>query len=137
MHIMLDLSSLRNAVAQLERALKDASTYPHIETVREGVIQCFEFTYEMCPKMLRRFFEINEAAALSAEDFSFANLIRLASDRGLVLNGWDRWSEYRQARNITSHTYDRAKADQVFAMAAPLLEDARYLLDRLTERLNA
>ncbi len=133
---MLDLTPLNSAIAQLENALADAARYPEVETVRAGVIQCFEFTYDLCPKMLRRFFAETEAAQPEGDDGSFPNLIRLASVRGLVLNGWDRWFTYRKSRNITSHTYDRAKALEVLSIVPAFLEDARYLRDRMARRLK-
>jgi hypothetical protein len=41
---------------------------------------------------------------------SFATLVRTASERGLLKSGWDKWQIFREARNITSHTYNQAKA---------------------------
>jgi hypothetical protein len=65
---------------------------------------------------------------------SFPELIRTGSERGLLLSGWDVWKGYRTARGITSHTYDEARADQVFAVIPQFLQDARYLLAQLQER---
>ena len=52
----LELSSLIKAISSLERALRVASeklaqdnvTTDEIETIKAGVIQNFEFTYDLC-----------------------------------------------------------------------------------------
>ena len=65
--MQLDLSSLRKAVESLERALRVADDEAFTsglnedqgETVRAGVIQSFEFTYELCWKFMKRWLEAN------------------------------------------------------------------------------
>lgn len=47
----LDLSSLMNAVTRLEAAF---SRSPGNDLERDGGIQRFEYTYELCWKMIRR-----------------------------------------------------------------------------------
>jgi len=65
----LDLSSLRSAVAALQRALgavERAAQTPELdeafhETLRAGVVQCFEFTYELCWKFIQRWLRLNRS----------------------------------------------------------------------------
>ena len=111
----LDFTPLENAIGQLEKSLKFARSPlgqqdPDLfEQLRNSVIQCFEFTYELSHKMLRRF--LREAAA-NPDDFksmSFAELIRTGSEQGLLRSDWGRWKAYRQARTDSSHTYDEKK----------------------------
>ena len=64
-----------------------------------------------------------------------ANLIRTASERGLLDNGWDVWSTYRHARNLTSHTYDEKKAREVCIVIPKFTEDATFLLECLQKRV--
>jgi hypothetical protein len=50
----LDFTSLEKASAGLERAIKRSKGAPDDEEVRDAVIQRFEYTYELCWKMLKR-----------------------------------------------------------------------------------
>lgn len=130
----LDLSTFERAIAQLAEGLDMAGAHPGNELMRDGVIQRFEYTYELSHKMLRRHLAATEANPETIAALSFPNLIRLGSERGLLLHGWDWWTTYRTARGTTSHTYDAEKARQVFAQVPDFLADARHLLDRLRQR---
>ena len=88
----LDTTSFRNAIAQLARGLDEARAEPGREVVRDGVIQRFEYTYELSHKFLRRFLEETEPTPEDLKALSFPALIRLGSERGLLLNGWDVWT---------------------------------------------
>lgn len=130
----LDLSAFERAIAQLAEGLSTAEAHPGNDLMRDGVIQRFEYTYELGHKMLRRHLSATEANPETVAALSFPNLIRLGSERGLLLHGWDRWTTYRAARGATSHTYDARKARQVFARIPDFLADARHLLERLRQR---
>ena len=136
----LDFSPLENAVGQLEKSLKFAHSPmalgdPELfEQLRNSVIQCFEFTYELSHKMLRRF--LKEAAA-SPDDFEampFAELIRTGNEQGLLRSDWGTWKTYRQARTDSSHTYDEKKAVAVYEVAQDFVEEARFLTEKLLAR---
>jgi len=78
-----------------------------------------------------------ESASPEEIDFSsFRGMLRSATEKGLVKN-IDAWFEYRQMRNITSHTYDHEKARQVYDMTSDFLKDARKLLNKLEQREDA
>ena len=131
----LDVSSLIKAIASLDEALNEYGKNPKNRFVRDASIQRFEYTYELSYKMLKRYLEISEPNAEDIDQMSFPTLIRTASERGLVENGWDSWKVYRDARNITSHTYNEDKAVQVCLVIPDFLRDAKYLLLRLQERI--
>ncbi|MCW5699780.1 MAG: nucleotidyltransferase substrate binding protein [Rhodospirillales bacterium] len=132
----LDLSTFERAIAQLGQGLTTAEAHPGDDLMRDGVNQRFEYTYELSHKMLRRHLTATEPNPEAIDALSFPNLIRLGSERGLLLHGWDRWKTYRAARGTTSHTYDAEKARQVFAQVPDFLAEARHLLDRLQQRVD-
>ena len=136
----LDYSPLGNAIAQLEKSLAYARSPAALadpglrEQLRNSVIQCFEFTYELSWKMLKRYLEETQANPADIDISTFQNLIRLGNERALLRSDWRQWKIYRQARTDSSHTYDAAKAEAVFSVAPDFLEEAKALLHELTGR---
>ncbi len=135
----LDLSSLAKAIDSLERTLKVAHKSRNSsldddtkETVRAGVIQNFEFTYELCWKFMRRWLQINLGREY-AEGVTRRELFRLSTENQLI-DDIDRWMEYHDARNETVHTYDNETAEEVFAAAQDFITDAKALLNALEAR---
>jgi nucleotidyltransferase substrate binding protein (TIGR01987 family) len=128
----LDLSPLSNAARQFESALEEQQREPERTLLRDGLIQRFEFTYSLSERMLRRFLELTSSAGEDIDAMSFPTLIRSASERGLLLHGWDRWEIYRRARNKTSHTYNEGIALEVLELLPDFLIETKYLLERLT-----
>jgi nucleotidyltransferase substrate binding protein (TIGR01987 family) len=57
----------------------------------------------------------------------------VAAEKGLIQN-IEAWFEYRQMRNITSHTYDHEKAQQIYEMTSEFLKDTSKLLNKLEQR---
>jgi hypothetical protein len=84
--------------------------------------------------MLKRYLEETEANPAEIDIGTFQNLIRLGNERALLRSDWYQWKTYRQARTDSSHTYDAAKAEAVFAVAPDFLAEARALLDELSRR---
>jgi nucleotidyltransferase substrate binding protein (TIGR01987 family) len=136
----LDLSSLKQAVAAHTEAVRNAGDDSFMEDltpaqrdlIRAGVIQYFEFTYELCWKMIQRWLRLNvspEAAAAQTRK----DLFRIAAQQGLIRNPQD-WFGYQEARNLTSHTYSELEAERVFEAARRFVDDATCLLAQLETR---
>ena len=130
----LDFSPLANAVARLEEGLARFALDVGDAQIRDGLIQRFEFTYDLAHKMLRRALEESAANPAEIDQMSFPTLIRTASEMGLLGGDWSDWRSYREMRNITSHTYDEAKALQVTAAIPAFLGEAKEVLRRLQAR---
>ena len=131
----LDLSSLDKGIKALIRALEEYEKNA-IEFVKDSCIQRFEFTYELSHKFIKRYLELTEANPEEIEEMTFQQLIRRATERGLLLNDWESWKDYRKSRGKTSHTYDEETADEVFEDIPVFLKEAEYLYKRLEERLS-
>lgn len=138
----LDFTPLKSAISQLEKSLKYAtsdlaeSDTGLFEQLRNSVIQCYEFTYELSHKMLRRFLAEVSAEPDVIKKMAFADLIRTGNQKDLLRSDWARWKEYRQARTDSSHTYDQKKASAVYALAPDFLDEAKFLYRRLCERTD-
>lgn len=128
--MQLELASLEKALASLQRAIERTRQAPGDEELRDAVIQRFEYSYELCWKMLKRRLEMDSAIPTAIDALGFKDLIREAAERGL-LNDPAAWFEYREQRNITAHTYNRAKAEAVYQTVLQFLPSARALLESL------
>lgn len=131
---MLDVSSLTKALATLEEAVNAYQKHPENGFIRDAGIQRFEYTYELSYKMLRRYLEMTESTKSIIDDLSFPSLIRLGFERGLLASEWVVWKGFREARNITTHTYDENKAQDVFEEIPAFLNEVRFLLNELQLR---
>lgn len=137
----LDLTPLRNALTSLSAALAvvenkdwfDAQADAVQNTLLAGVIQNFEFVYEISTKMLKRQLELEAASPEEVDHFSFRNLLRSGAEKGLITNP-DAWFKYRLMRNITSHTYNQNKAQEVYQGTLSFIKDAADLLNKLEKR---
>lgn len=127
----LDFSPLARAIARLEEGLHRYEQNIDDGQIRDGLIQRFEFTYDLAHKMLRRALEAAAANPEEIDRMSFPALIRTGGEQGLVASEWSQWRLWREMRNITSHTYDEAKALQVAAEIPGFLSEAKELLCRL------
>ena len=125
----IDYSVLGKAVGRLKEGLEALRREPENTLYRDAVIQRFESTYGLCASLLKRYLEQTQAVAPENE-MSFPAMIRTASESGLLRSGWDTWTEFRKARNLTSHVYNEDLARQVveripaFAVEAELLYEA-------------
>ena len=137
---MLDLSSLKMATASLKSSLSVALSDAEMgkmspaakDTIIAGVIQNFEFTYELCWKFLKRVLG-NELGSNYVDGVSRKELFRLGVEHHLISN-IDHWLAYHDSRNETSHTYNKTTAQEVFTVAQKFTKDAEELLANLEKR---
>lgn len=137
----LDLSALRDAVGSLEDGLEvvsnsdwfNAQSSKVQNTLIAGVIQNFEFVYEISIKMVKRQIEAESASPDEVDKTNFREVLRVAAEKGLIADV-EAWFKYRKMRNITAHTYDHEKAQQVYQDTLIFIGDARALLHKLEVR---
>ncbi len=137
----LDLSALRDAIAALEKSLgylrSDLAADPNLrEQFRAASIQGFEFTYEVAYKMMKRQLEQIAANPSEVDGMTYMQLIRSAAEAGLI-GDVPRFRDYRDKRNLTSHTYNKRKAEEIVSVLDNFMTDARFLLSELERRNRA
>lgn len=136
----LELSSFEKAVSALAGVLAksdDAEFMSHLDEVarnaiRAGVIQHFEFTYELCWKFIKRWLEMN-VSATAVDGVTRRELFRLGAENRLIVDV-EQWMRYHEARNLTSHTYQPEIAERVYNIAHDFARDAARLLAALEAR---
>jgi nucleotidyltransferase substrate binding protein (TIGR01987 family) len=135
--MILDLTSLRQATNALQKSLNSCLKNKHnaslssddLETLKAGVIQNFEITYELCWKFMKRRLELN-TPDLELNGLPRKELFRKAQESRLIGEA-AKWFEYHNARNETTHTYNSDKAEIVYNLADQFLQDALNLLRNL------
>jgi nucleotidyltransferase substrate binding protein (TIGR01987 family) len=132
----LDTSALEKAIDRLQEGLvryqKDITDIQ----IRDGLIQRFEFTYELSHKTLKRYLESVSATPEQYDNMPFQDLIRSGNEQALLLGDWSAWKSYRDMRSKTSHTYDEEIAMEVVAQIPAFLEEAIYCRDQFKNRLS-
>ena len=131
----LDITSLGSAVRRLREGLARCEREPEDEQIRDGLIQRFEFTYELSHKMLRRYLKETSASPEDIERMPFADLVRTANTQGLLRGDWPIWRRFREMRARTSHTYNANVASQVASAIPGFLEEAEHFYAELQRRL--
>ena len=131
----LDITSLGNAVRRLREGLARYEREPADEQIRDGLIQRFEFTYELTHKMLKRYLKETAASPDEIDRMPFADLVRSVNAQGLLRDDWPAWRRFREMRARTSHTYDAKVASQVASAIPGFLEEAEHFYAELQRRL--
>ena len=139
--VRLDLSALRDAVGSLEDGLEVVSDSEWFNqqsekvqnTLIAGVIQNFEFVYEISIKMVKRQIELESASPTEVDETNFRDVLRVAAEKGLIADV-EAWFKYRKMRNITAHTYVLVSAHQFYQDTLIFIDEARTLLQKLESR---
>lgn len=127
---MIGFSALSKAVLSLSQALDITTQRADDLLARDGCIQRFEYTYELCVKSMRRQLEAMADSPSSVDELGFKDMVRVAAERGLITE-LQAWFSFRELRNITAHTYDPDKAQIVFAALPLFLGHAQSLEKQL------
>ena len=99
------LQNFSKAFEQLEKFMQKDSLN---EFEEQGLIQCFEYNYELSWNVIKDFYEYQGETNIQGSKDAF----RLAFKRGLVKNG-EVWMDMVQNRALTTHTYNKATADEI------------------------
>lgn len=136
---MLNLSLLESAIDELEYFLNTYNSEKYQgdpKIVRTATIKAFEFTYELTFKMMERYLRENAASADNFKGATFKFIIRRAYAASITSKTLEEWEEFRKNRNKTSHTYTEKIALEVFEKIPVFLEEARYILKQLKEKVK-
>lgn len=121
------IENYKNAGARLSEALAEYAKNPNSTVIRDGVMQRFEFTFELAWKSLREYME-DQGASMDA---IFSKQVFKAAYAAEIISDGQVWLDMLTSRNVTSHVYDDAQAAQVVAdirdrYIGPLAELARF-----------
>jgi nucleotidyltransferase substrate binding protein (TIGR01987 family) len=135
-----NLSHLEKAIASLDQLHTRISDEAFMATqdkvirlsLQAGLIQNFEFTYELCWKAIKLWLE-NNVNPEAVDGVTRRKLFRLAAENRLV-EDVEEWMIYNAARNQSSHQYDSALAEETISLMADFVRAAQRLLNNLKAR---
>lgn len=102
------LSNYQRALGQLTRAVELAQSRPLSELERQGLIQAFEFVFELAWNLMKDYFVYQGNPAITGS----RDAIRTAFKQGLVVDG-EGWMEMIKSRNQTAHAYNESIAIEI------------------------
>ncbi|MEY3498663.1 MAG: hypothetical protein RL308_332 [Bacteroidota bacterium] len=118
-------NNYRKALARLgeaeERELSDLE--------QQGLIQGFEFTFDLAWKTLQDYLRENKRP----NDNGGPNVIITQSLEDGIIKGEEQWKAMKKSRDLTSHSYDGETADDI---AENILETYYNLFIQLETRLQ-
>lgn len=120
------MADLKNALARLQEALKLEENL----IVKDASIQRFEFTFELCWKLMQAVAGFKGAETTG----SVRDSIRTAARLGIVENS-ESWFEFHDARNQASHTYSPEMADEVYQEIKDFPPLAHQLIEAVEKSL--
>ncbi|MDE2686213.1 MAG: nucleotidyltransferase substrate binding protein [Chloroflexota bacterium] len=130
------IGPFERAIRRLEEGLARYRADISDIQIRDGLIQRFEFTYELGHKVLKRYLEHVSASPDQFDEMTFQDMIRTANEQGLLLGDWPDWRRFREMRARTSHAYNEDAAILVVDAIPRFIEEATFLRDKLRERLT-
>ena len=129
----LELESLQKSVTALDLVWQKSNDPEFmngldavaVNAIKSGVIQHFEFTYELCWKFIKRWLEMN-ISTTAADGATRRELFRMAAEN-LLIDDVEQWMRHHDARNKVSHTYQPEIAESVCAASKNFVEDAKKI----------
>jgi len=98
-------NNFKKALRQLTKFIEKGELN---ELEKQGLIQAFEYTYELAWNTIKDYMEEQGFTEVNSP----RTAIKKAFETGLIVNGHD-WMNLLLDRNLTTHTYDEAKATEV------------------------
>jgi nucleotidyltransferase substrate binding protein (TIGR01987 family) len=121
------------AFAQLKEAVQLSQQRKLSKLEEQGLIQAFEYTYELAWNVLKDYLESQGETEIHGS----RDAIRLAFRRGLIADG-DTWMEMIRDRISSTHTYNEETARKVAANVVklyfPEFEKLRSKMGALKEK---
>lgn len=100
--------NFKRSLKQLEMAFALMEERELNELEQQGVIQAFEYNYELAWNTIKDFYQYQGVADIQGSRDAF----RLAAKRGLIDNG-EVWMDMIKKRQLTVHTYNRETSEEI------------------------
>ncbi|HYD21416.1 MAG TPA: nucleotidyltransferase substrate binding protein [Flavipsychrobacter sp.] len=121
-------SNFRKALAKLEVVAHDMEFEALSELEKEGLIQRFEYTFELAWKTLQDLLEHK-----GYKDIAGPNPVLAQALKDGYITDEKGWRNMKRSRELTSHTYNNQTADEI---AKSVMDTYYTLLVQLAKRLE-
>ena len=119
------ISALEKADTTLEQFAVDDIEY---DIYRSAIIKEFEIVLEQSGKLLKKSIKPYFHSSKAVDKLYFKDIFREAGIHGLLdIDEVERWCEYRDNRNYTSHDYGEYLANNTLPLIKQFIKDARKL----------
>ena len=99
----------QKALLTVKNAVSLASSRELSDLEKQGLIQGFEFTFELAWNVMKDYLEEQGITGIIGSK----NAVRHAFNKGLIEDG-GIWMDMIEARNVSSHTYHEETAEKLF-----------------------
>jgi nucleotidyltransferase substrate binding protein (TIGR01987 family) len=126
-------NSFKKAMDNLLEVIEIATIRELNKFEKQGLIQAFEYNYELAWKTVKDFYEAQGETDIQGSRDAFT----LAFNRGLVKNCGTALIESIRSRQLSSHTYNEETAEEVYNDVINKYYDAfKELFDSLSKEMN-
>ena len=123
------LDNFQKAILRLQEAVEEYSTHQTNDVLRDGLIQRFEFTYELAWKATKAVLEDLGIVDIRSPKTTFKE----AFSQGLIQKETN-WLMMLKDRNMTTHVYKEEIADEI---AQRIISDYLKCFQDLLNKLQA
>lgn len=129
------LNSYQRAIQRLASAVELAASRPLSDLEKQGLIQAFEFVFELAWNVIKDYFIYQGNPDISGS----RDAIRTAFKQGIIIDG-EGWMEMIKSRNQTAHTYNEAVAnaicEQILRLYYPLFTAFELKMQHLASDIH-
>lgn len=122
MNTLGKFEDLRLALARLREGAADV----HNDLDRDGVIQRFEFTFELVWKSIQEYARFKGLEVVSPRD-----AIRVATDLGILASP-EAWFVFLKDRYESTHLYSEDKAEIIFTHIPDFIKEVDSLIEKMS-----
>ena len=130
----LDTTYIKRCNFALQRAFEYLAKYDEdeieYEMYRSAVIKEFEIVLEQSGKLLKKLLKPYLHTNKAVDKLNFKDIFREAGLHGLLtIDEVERWLQYRDNRNSTSHDYGEYLANETLVLIVQFIKDTNRLIE--------
>ncbi|GAA0367933.1 nucleotidyltransferase substrate binding protein [Bacillus horti] len=123
------LTNFYKALQRLREAVKEFQQAGATDVVRDGLIQRFEFTYELSWKTTKEYLE-----SIGLVDRNSPKAVIKEAYAQKLIEDEDQWILMLHDRNMTSHVYNEELAEEIASRIANIyVNEFQQLLDKISK----